>query len=77
LTFVSIALDILSTEMASCLCGTNSDDKRMQMLESAFANDSTKLAPMSRRFAGRVAEIFSVDIGKLSCERLFCSCRRV
>jgi hypothetical protein len=51
LTFMSIALDILSTEMASCLCGTNSGDKMMQMLDSVFSKDFTELAPMSRHFA--------------------------
>jgi hypothetical protein len=51
LTFMSIALDILSTEMASCLCGTNSDDKMMHRLDSVFANDFNQLAPMSRHFA--------------------------
>ena len=56
LTFMSIALDILSREMASCVPiymeRVSVTDNMMQMLDSVLiANDFTQLAPMSRHFA--------------------------
>ena len=56
LTFMSIALDILSREMASCVPiyveQISVTDNMMQMLDSVLiANDFTQLAPMSRHFA--------------------------